>query len=76
MPYGSLNGFREIGTHSRARDDCHVSTFSGQGVTQSKCLVMIKIILDILPPFCARFRIFDEFVTSILFRPRFEVIKT
>ena len=27
MPCGPLVGFREIGTYSRARDGCHVSTF-------------------------------------------------
>ena len=35
VPCESLDGFRETGTHSRARGDCHVSTFPGRGVTQT-----------------------------------------
>ena len=27
---------REIGTHSRARDGCHMSTFSGRGMTNEE----------------------------------------
>ena len=33
MSSESLEGFREIGTHLKARDSCHVWTFLGQGVT-------------------------------------------
>ena len=35
MPCESLDGFREIGTHLRAHDGCHVLTFfeSGRDVT-------------------------------------------
>ena len=32
IAYESLDGFWEIGTHSRARDGCHMSTFPGQDV--------------------------------------------
>ena len=34
MPCGPLVGFQKIGTHSRVRDGCHVSTFSGRAVTR------------------------------------------
>ena len=33
MPCESFDGFLKTETHLRARDDCHVSTFSGRGVT-------------------------------------------
>ena len=35
MPCGPLVEFRETETHSRAHDDCHVSTSHGQGMTIS-----------------------------------------
>ena len=34
-PCESLDGAWENGTHSRARGGCHVSTFSGRGVTDT-----------------------------------------
>ena len=33
MPYEPLVEFHETETHSKVHDDCHVSTFSGRGVT-------------------------------------------
>ena len=33
MSCGPLIVFQETGIHSKVRDSCHVSTFSGQGVT-------------------------------------------
>ena len=35
MPCGPLVGFRETKIHSRAHGGCHLSTFSGRGVTES-----------------------------------------
>ena len=32
-PYESWGGAWETGTHSKARDGCHVSTFPSRGVT-------------------------------------------
>ena len=36
MPYESLDDFWETGTHSKARDGCHMSTFSGRGMTENE----------------------------------------
>ena len=46
MPCRPLNEFRETGTHSRVRGGCHVSTFSGQGMTN---IVIVWDLINDLP---------------------------
>ena len=50
--------------------------FEMRYLTYSKCPIKINIISDVSPLFCTRIRIFDELATWILFRSRFDVIKT
>ena len=44
LPCESLDGAWETGSHARARGGCHVSTFSGRGVTTSHKEIMTNYV--------------------------------